>query len=65
MEEKIIDILNICGICTVGFPEKDIDIAEEIEDSLQFVSLIVEVEEELQIVLPDEFLILNNFHYIQ
>ena len=45
--------------------EQDIDLRDYIEDSIQFISAVVEIENQLEIELPDELLTydcLASFH---
>lgn len=62
IEQKILNAIQAVGIIIEGFPENDIDLAMLLEDSIHFVTLIVTIEEELQIVIPDDFLLIDNFH---
>lgn len=62
MEEKIRDCLAQIGV--IIDTNRNFDLIEVIEDSLMFVSLIVELESAFDIEIPDEFLLperLNTF----
>mgnify|MGYP005751253161 CR=1 FL=1 len=57
IEEKIIEAFNNIR-CTIDIDEVcDISIEEILEDSLIFVSFIVELEQIFSIEIPDEFLL--------
>lgn len=62
MAKKIlIDVLEEAGIY-VDYEEKDdINISNYIKDSIQFISIIVAMEEKLEIEIPDELLIIDTF----
>lgn len=58
-KEKIYELL-----CNVGINVNEagkIDDTIKVMDSLQFVSLICDIENEFDIFIPDDFLIQNNF----
>lgn len=62
IEEKVANAIEIAGInAPVQLPD-DVDLSLYIEDSLQFVNLIITLEEILNITLPDEILLIDNFH---
>lgn len=54
MYKVICSILDDMGF--VIFESGDFDISDYIVDSIQFISFIVNIEEKLQINLPDDFL---------
>lgn len=56
IDEKVLGTIQSVGIDTGNYPDIDIDLAECIEDSIQYVALIVAIEEELGISIPDEFM---------
>lgn len=58
--EKILEILEANGIFVDKEKiEDDIDLREYITDSIQFISFIVEIEKELKMEFPDEFLLFD------
>jgi acyl carrier protein len=58
--EKILDILDANGIYVDREKiENDIDLREYIIDSIQFINFIVEIEREMNIEFPDEFLLFD------
>lgn len=59
MRDKIIEILEQNGIF-IENTENDFDITEYIEDSLQFITFIVSLEEEFNINFPNEMISLDN-----
>lgn len=65
IKEQIISALECNGI----YIEDDIDISEldlfSMIDSLQFVSFISELEHELCIDLPEEFLVASRYNSLQ
>lgn len=57
VKEVILGIFDEFGIyLDASDAEADIDLREYIVDSLQFIYFIVELEERLNISIPDEFL---------
>ncbi len=56
--EKMCELLNGLGYHTTyeELQKDDIDLRDFIADSLEYVSLIVEIENAFEIDLPDEFL---------
>jgi acyl carrier protein len=61
LREKIFGVLETNGIYIEDAKgSEDIDLREYIADSIQFISLIVELEKELDIEFPDEVLVFNN-----
>jgi acyl carrier protein len=61
LREKIFDVLETNGIYIEDSKDsEDLDLREYILDSIQFISLIVELEKELNIEFPDEVLIFDN-----
>lgn len=56
IKEKIINCLKNIGI-EIPNNKEDIDLREYFEDSIMFVSAIVEIENQLKIEIPDEFLV--------
>lgn len=60
MREKLLDILNENGIfIDKEAIQEDIDLREYITESIQFISFIVEIEKQLNIEFPDEFLMFD------
>lgn len=60
--KKFLVAIEYSGIEIPESIPDDLDLVECISDSLQFVSLVINIEEELGIVLPDNFLLIDNFH---
>ena len=61
IREKLLEILNENGIyIDKNKTTDDIDLREYIIDSMQFISFIVEIENKLNIEIPDECLIYDN-----
>lgn len=57
---KLLDILESNGIYVDRKKnENDIDLRDYITDSIQFISFIVEIEKELNMEFPDEFLLFD------
>ncbi len=63
-EKRIAECLENVGIDTAAYGE-DVALGDIIQDSLVFVSFIIEVEEEFGIQLDDEFLIVDNLKTIR
>lgn len=62
IKKYIFDILEESGIYfDSGEVEEDVDLREYLVDSLQYIYLIVELEERLGVELPDEVIIYDNF----
>ena len=61
-----IEILSSClenagvyaDICNT---ENDLDLRDFVESSLQFIAIIVAIEEAFSIEIPDEYLVIDNF----
>lgn len=60
MKDILLSLLCEIGI-DVDYNEGDFDLSEFIIDSVQFISLIVEIENVLGFELPDEFLFLDKY----
>lgn len=67
-----INMLNLCfedaGIfadINNNISENDIDIRDFINSSLQFISIIVSIEEKFNIEFPDEYLIIDTFSSVK
>lgn len=65
-------MLNLCfedaGIfadINNNISENDIDIRDFINSSLQFISIIVSIEEKFNIEFPDEYLIIDTFSSVK
>ncbi|NMA85347.1 MAG: acyl carrier protein [Epulopiscium sp.] len=56
IREKVMECMEYTGIVIDSLDSDDIDMYEFGIDSLTFVSLIVTIEEELDIEIPDNFL---------
>lgn len=64
INEKLLIAIENSGIEIPKITTDDIDLTEYIVDSIQFVSMVINIEEELGVVLPDEFLLIDNFRSI-
>lgn len=64
VKTKLLIAIENSGVELPKTNAEDIDLVNFIYDSVQFVSMVVNIEEEFDIVLPDEFLIIDNFHSI-
>lgn len=62
IRDRVIQCLENIGYS--GDYESDTKLSDFIEDSVQFVSFIVELEEEFHIEIPDDYLILGSFQDI-
>ena len=61
IRSRIIKSLEEIGILIQVDDSIDIDLREYIEDSLQFITAVVELEVEFGIEIPSELLIYDNF----
>ena len=60
VREKLLYVLEANGIFVDRNKiEEDIDLREYVTDSIQFISFIVEIEKELNMEFPDEFLLFD------
>lgn len=59
IKEKIIDSLSLIGIFVDCNEDEDVNLSEYVEDSITFVQFIVEIEDQLEINIPDELLSLS------
>ena len=58
IQERLISICSDVGLMLTELEtESDVNLMDQIEDSLQFMNLIIAIEEGFQIEMPDEFLI--------
>ena len=62
VKTKLIEAIESVGVNVSPYPASDIDLVSILDGSLQFLSMIISIEEVLQITIPDEFLIIDNFH---
>lgn len=61
VKKEIVEILDEFGIyISQRETEEDMDLRDYIVDSVQFIYFIVELEERLQICIPDEMLVFDN-----
>ncbi len=58
-KNKIYKILDDLGII-IEQKEEDFDLREYIQDSIQFISFIVNLEQELEIEIPDDMLLIES-----
>lgn len=61
MRNRIIEVLNKCGIMLSNDEEY---INYEFVDSLMFVSMVVEIEKEFAIRIPDDFLLIERLQCV-
>lgn len=61
MRDRIIEVLNKCGIMLSNDEEH---INYEFVDSLMFVSMVVEIEKEFAIRIPDDFLLIERLQCV-
>lgn len=65
IEQKLVNCLeNVSIYIDVDDNVDDIDLENYIESSIQFISLVIEIEKEFSIELPDEMLDINTFKTI-
>ena len=61
IRSRLIDTLENVDIFIDIAVDDDVDIMNYISSSIQFISLVVEIEKEFDIEIPDEMLVLDNF----
>ena len=61
IEQKLVNCLENVSIY---IDVDDIDLENYIESSIQFISLVIEIEKEFSIEIPDEMLDINTFKTI-
>lgn len=61
IKKILIDVFEDAGIYVDCEEKDDINISNYIKDSIQFISIIVAMEEKLEIEIPDELLALDTF----
>lgn len=61
IKKILIDVFEDAGIYVDCEEKDDINISNYIKDSIQFISIIVAMEEKLEIEIPDELLELDTF----
>lgn len=61
MRDRIIEVFNKCGIMLSNDEEY---INYEFVDSLMFVSMVVEIEKEFAIRIPDDFLLIERLQCV-
>lgn len=65
IEQKLVNCLeNVSIYIDVDDNVDDIDLENYIESSIQFISLVIEIEKEFSIEIPDEMLDINTFKTI-
>lgn len=66
LRSQLLDIFAQTGVIVDDSAlDQDVDLRDYIEDSIQFISAVVEIENQLEIELPDELLAydcLASFH---
>ena len=65
IEKVIIDSLSEIGMIVLLPENGDIDLIEEGLESLEFINLILKMEEKLSIAIPDQFLNLDVFRSLK
>ena len=65
IEKKVIAAIQTAGIEVEDTVSEDIDLTELIEDSFQFISMIVSLEEELQVEIPDDYLVMDKLQSLK
>ncbi len=60
VKNSVIEVLNELGIETGDIGENDADLTEFITESIMFISFIVELEDKLEIEIPEELLNVNS-----
>ncbi len=63
IKERVISILA-ANYIFINYDEENVDLLLYIEDSIQFISFVVELEQEFDIEFPDELIGLESFRYI-
>lgn len=61
IRSRLINIMQNVDIFIDDACVDDIDVRNYISSSIQFISLIVEIEKEFNIEIPDEMFVLDNF----
>lgn len=64
IRSQVIEVLASNYIFIDCNEKDDVDLSLYIEDSIQFVSFIVELEKSFEIEIPDEFLNFDKFRYL-
>ena len=65
IEQKLVNCLENVGIyIDIDDSVDDINLENYIESSIQFISLVIEIEKEFSIEIPDEMLDINTFKTI-
>lgn len=65
IEKKVMVAIQTAGIEVEDTMSEDIDLTELIEDSFQFISMIVNLEEELQVEIPDDYLVMDKLQSLK
>lgn len=61
IRQTVLESLNKAGVDLTKVEVEDIDLREYLEDSFLFISFVVELEEALNIELPAEMLVYDEF----
>lgn len=57
---RIVEALNVIGLFYEAEDLKEMSLKELLEDSLMFISFVIELENLCDIEIPDEYLIIDN-----
>ena len=60
VKNKLIETIENNGLI-IDFEEEDIDLSDYSIDSLQFISIIVDIEDLFSIAIPDDYLTIDIF----
>ena len=64
VENSIIEVMNQVGMfidLNTDSDNDDVDLREFIQNSVQFISFVLELENVFNIVLPNQYLLIDNF----
>ena len=64
IRNNLLKCMEYVGIYIETVDDNDILLENYIEDSVQFITLIVKIEEVFDIEIPDELLVISNFETI-
>lgn len=64
IRNNLLKCMEYVGIYIEAVDDNDILLENYIEDSVQFITLIVKIEEVFDIEIPDELLVFSNFETI-
>lgn len=64
MKIKLIECMDNIGIFIDPEDESDVQLENYIQDSIHFIMFVVEIENQFNIEIPDDYLIFSNFDSI-